>query len=83
MALDFDCHQVRCPVVRLFDDSSEHLKRRFVGPAIDTDAAERQFEAPNEHATYSTSRLVWFRIGNEAVVAWAIETTGMGTFLVR
>ena len=59
-------------VTRVFDDSSEPLKLNFGKPAIDSTAAENLIEAA--HAIGSTSKLVWFRIGNEAILAWEVTT---------
>ena len=60
-------------ITRVFDDSTESLKLNLSTPAIDSKAAEGLIKTM--HATGSTSRLVWFRLGNEAKPAWEVTTT--------
>ncbi|MEL7451221.1 MAG: trypsin-like serine protease [Pseudomonadota bacterium] len=59
-------------VVRVFDESSESLHLNPGTPAISAAAAEKLIDSPL--ATGSTSKQVWFRIGNEAILAWEVTT---------
>ena len=61
-------------VAEVFDDSSEHLNLNMAKPTLAAADAERLVEETITHATDSESKLVWFRIGNEAVLAWEITT---------
>lgn len=62
-------------VAQVFDDSSKQLNLIPRKPALEAQAAIEQVEEVVANAIASTSELVWFRIGNEAVLAWEITTT--------
>ncbi|MFK7888305.1 MAG: proprotein convertase P-domain-containing protein [Gammaproteobacteria bacterium] len=59
-------------VARVIDTSTEALKLNQNTPAIDAKTAEKRIKAA--HASGSTSQLVWFRMGNEAIPAWEVTT---------
>ena len=61
-------------VGQVFDDSSEQLRFNFGKPAFTAAAAEAKVEESTANFTGSDSQLVWFRIGDEAVLAWEITT---------
>ncbi len=61
-------------VTNVFDDSSEHLQLNFEEPTYTSDEAVEQINEATAHATGSTSELVWFRLGNEAFLAWEVVT---------
>ena len=62
-------------VERVIDNSSENLKLDFTRPALGADAVERIVEAANVLAIDSDSRMVWFRTGDQAILAWEVTTS--------
>ena len=62
-------------VGQVFDDSSERLKLNFGKPAMTAEAAEAKMEEQIPNSIDSTSQQVWFRIGDEAVLAWEVTTS--------
>ena len=60
-------------IAQVHDDSSASLTLNRSTPAIDSTAAEGLIKTIN--VTGSTSRLVWFRLGNEAIPAWEVMAT--------
>lgn len=58
----------------VFDDSSENLRVNFARPALAADLAENFVEANTANVIGSDSELVWFRTGNELVLAWEVTT---------
>ncbi len=62
-------------VARVFDDSSEDLELRPGGLAIAANAAVATAEAATPNAIDSDVELVWFRVGDEAVLAWEVTTS--------
>ena len=61
-------------VSEVFDDSSRHLKLNFAQVAMQSHLAEMLVESTNKHAISSDSELVWFRVGDQAILAWQVTT---------
>ena len=59
----------------VFDDSAEQLQLVPGKPALEAQTAIRLVEEIATNVIASESELVWFRIGNEAVLAWEITTS--------
>ena len=62
-------------VGEVFDDSSEHLELNFADPTLQAEAAEELVEEAAANVIASDSKLVWFRIGTKAILAWEITTS--------
>jgi hypothetical protein len=61
--------------VRVLDDSTENLVRRPGLAAMTSDEAAALVESLLETPLGSEAEMVWFRTGNEAVLAWEVTTT--------
>lgn len=62
-------------VGKVFDESSEHLQINLAEPTLKAEAAEELIKEAVPNLIDSDSKLVWFRIGAKAVLAWEITTT--------
>ena len=62
-------------VGQVLDDSTEHLELDFTEPAIKAEACEKSVEEAASNAIGSDSKLVWFRTGIKAVLAWEVTTS--------
>ena len=62
-------------VGEVFDDSSEHLKLDVAEPTLKAEACEKLIEEAVSNVIDSDSKLVWFRSGNKAVIAWEVTTS--------
>ncbi len=62
-------------VTEVFDESSEHLRLNPAQPEMASELAEILVHSITEHAIESRSRKVWFRIGDQAILAWEVTTS--------
>ena len=61
-------------VSEVYDDSTAHLNLNAAAVAMDSHLAEMLVESSTKHAISSNSELVWFRLGDEAILAWEVTT---------
>lgn len=62
-------------VGEVFDDSTEHLELGSAKPTLKAEACEESIEEAVSNLIDSDSKLVWFRTGAKAVLAWEITTS--------
>ena len=62
-------------VQQVFDDSSEDLKMESAEPTLKAEACEELIEEAVANVIDSESKLVWFRIGAKAIIAWEVTTS--------
>lgn len=62
-------------VGKVFDDSTERLELDFAEPRLKAEACEKSIEEAASNAIGSDSKLVWFRTGFKAVLAWEVTTS--------
>ena len=62
-------------VGEVLDDSTENLKLTSAEPALKGEACEKLIEEAVSDVIGSDSKLVWFRIGGKAVIAWEVTTS--------
>ena len=62
-------------IAQVYDYSSENLKLDFAQPTVAADIFENELHNTYPNATGSDSKLVWFRIGNTAGLAWETTTS--------
>lgn len=62
-------------VGEVFDDSSENLQLNFAEPKLNAEAAAKRIKEAASNVVDSDSKLVWFRIGTKATLAWEVTTS--------
>ncbi|MEM9410731.1 MAG: trypsin-like serine protease [Planctomycetota bacterium] len=58
----------------VYEDSFENIKLNQNIPALDSVAAEERVQESVVNSVDSEAELVWFRLGNELILAWEVAT---------